>query len=159
MTWNVSVSFVIQLRKSCKSYLNFEAECEAASFPPFCMNHSSEAFSLAELKGARRIVWLRSVEGIMSGISCIISACMCVWPSLPSTSAAKTHYSMHLWLALKCSVLPWVKEVSLCFNQQLLSCKIPSTSLCCWRNCTSQVIHFLNCLLPVSMTPHPTCFK
>lgn len=36
---------------------------------------------------------------------------------------------------------------------------MPSGSLGCWRNCTSQVIHFLNCLLPVFMTPLALCLK
>lgn len=128
--------------------------CEAALFMPFCMNHSS--FSLTELKRVRRLIWLRSVEGIMSGISYIISECMCVWPSLPSASAPKTHYSVYLWLSTEVLCTSMSERGIPVFQ---LTTAVLQNALKIPRLLKELHQHFLNCLLPVSMTPQVMCPK
>lgn len=141
--WNVSVSFVTQLRhligtsswNCCKSYLNFEAKC--VKLHPFCLfvciiveglfSYKTEKGEDTHLAEKCRGNYERDFLNSQSASMCALC------PPLPSTSAAKTCWRVSFWLALKCSVLPSVKQMCLCFNWQLLCCKMPSRSPCCWE--------------------------
>lgn len=135
--------------------------CEAASILSLHVNRSCESFFLTELKTVRRVVWLRNAEGIISGIFCIlrVHACVCFAPpalyfscqnalaciSLPSTEVLCT--------SIRETGIP-VFQLATAVLQNAL--KIP---LLLTRSCTTQEIHFINCLLRVSITPYSTCLK
>lgn len=134
---------------------------EAASLLSFRVNHSCESFFLTELKRVRRLVWPRNAEGIISGTFCIlrVRACVCFAPPALYRSCQNT---------LACISLPSIEVLCTSIREtgvpmfQLATAvlqnalKIP---LLLTKSCTSQEIHFLNCLLLVSMTPQSMCLK
>lgn len=84
---------------------------------------------------------------------------VCALPLLPFTSAAKTH--QHVSLPSTKVLCTSVRETGVSVFQLATAVlqnalKIP---LLLTRSCTSQDIQCLNCLLPVSITPHSMCLK